>query len=168
MEDVQTRLKEATEKVYVPPWPQEATAASQRASALQARRFGKALRLLRTIAEFDGTLACAVLVPLALERLLEPQIMAFLRRAVGSPALVLERVERVVAVLPKTWFPAGGPVPRGAEPLVELLADVGRGLQAGQAGKDDDVRVLGRETVNLLSRLGAAERSARLAKALKL
>eukprot|EP00884_Botryococcus_braunii_P016142 jgi/Botrbrau1/3210/Bobra.37_2s0040.1 len=55
--DVQARLKEAVAKVHVPQWPVEATSASPRAHATQARLFGKAVRLVRNVAGFEGTLA---------------------------------------------------------------------------------------------------------------
>lgn len=166
--DIHTRLKEAVEKVHVPPWPLEATSASQRATATQARRFGKAVRLLRNIAAFEGTLSRSALTPLVLEQLVDIQVLPFLRRAVGSPKVVLERVERVVEAVPGAWFPAGGPVPKGAQGLLQLLADVGRGLQAGQCGKDEDPHDLSRRLVKLLRKLGSKERADRLSSALKL
>jgi len=57
----------------MPPWPPAAAAASPAAAALLARRFAKALRLLRALGCFEGVLARAPLAGLALERLLHQQ-----------------------------------------------------------------------------------------------
>jgi len=61
-------------ELRLPPWPPAATAAAPAAAALLARRFGKALRLLRALGAFEGVLARGPLVALALERLLHQQV----------------------------------------------------------------------------------------------
>jgi len=67
------RLAAAVGALRMPPWPPAAAAASPAAAALLARRFGKALRLLRALGCFEGVLARAPLAGLALERLLHQQ-----------------------------------------------------------------------------------------------
>ncbi len=56
LSSIRQRLERAVAGTRLPPWPPTATAASRRATIFLARRFGKALRLLRNIVAFDGVL----------------------------------------------------------------------------------------------------------------
>lgn len=74
--EVQARLQHAVDVLRVPQWPHTATAAWKQAGMLLARRFGKALRLLRAIVAFDGILAQAPLVSLAFDALITRKVTA--------------------------------------------------------------------------------------------
>lgn len=58
---VQSRLEQAIEGIALPAWPPAALAASARAEAMLAHRFGRALRLLQSVCGFEGALARGVL-----------------------------------------------------------------------------------------------------------
>lgn len=73
--EVQERLQHAVDALKVPQWPHGATAAWRQAGVLLARRFGKALRLLRAIAAFDGILAQPLLVSLAYDALITRKVL---------------------------------------------------------------------------------------------
>lgn len=70
------RLEGAVAALQLPPWPPAATSAWKRAGVLLARRFGRGVRLIRSIAAFEGVLARPLLLQLALERLLQGQVHA--------------------------------------------------------------------------------------------
>lgn len=74
--EVRARLEEAVQRLRLPKWPRAAADAWRPAAVLLARRFGKALRLMRAVAAFEGTLARGPLCALAIERLL-PQVHSF-------------------------------------------------------------------------------------------
>lgn len=104
--EVRARLEDAVQLLRLPRWPRPAAEAWRPAAVLLARRFGKALRLLRAVATFEGTLARGPLCTLAFDRLL-PQVhmkcsthtchASFGVRFIGAPVfssrLVLLQVE---------------------------------------------------------------------------
>ena len=67
---------------------------------------------------------------LALERLLAQQLLSYARAASANLAVAADRASRLAAALPQEWFPAGAPPPRGAEGLLELLANLARAALA--------------------------------------
>lgn len=71
--EVRARLEAAVARLRMPKWPRAAADAWRPAAVLLARRFGKALRLLRAITAFEGTLARGPLCSLAFNALL-PQV----------------------------------------------------------------------------------------------
>lgn len=68
------RLSDAVTQARVPAWNGEAVRASRRAQLVAGRRFGRALRLARNIAAFDGVIAQEPLVNLLIDRLLQQQV----------------------------------------------------------------------------------------------
>ena len=68
------RLTEAAADARLPPWPLAATAASSRAAVFLASSFGKALRLLASIAAFSGVLAPSELQQLAFDNVIRRQV----------------------------------------------------------------------------------------------
>lgn len=70
---VEAKLQAAAQALELPPWPSAATQACHHAADLLARRFGKAARLLASLAAFEGTLARSTLASLALSSVL-PQV----------------------------------------------------------------------------------------------
>lgn len=67
----QQRLADAVQAAAVPAFPPAATQAHARTRAVLARRFGKAVRVLRSVAAFDGVLERPWLLRLALGDLLQ-------------------------------------------------------------------------------------------------
>ena len=70
---VEVKLTEATERMSVPPWPRAAVAASPAAMQTQLRRFGRAMRMLRSLAAFDGAIPAGTLRALALDSIFSRQ-----------------------------------------------------------------------------------------------
>ncbi|KAK9839474.1 hypothetical protein WJX81_004262 [Elliptochloris bilobata] len=166
------RLSDAVAALRLPPWPPAATAAAPQAAALLARRFGKALRLLRALGAFDGVLARGPLLSLALERLLHQQMLPYLRAAAADLPLAVGRMERLAGALRPEWF-AGGPPPAAA-PLLEYVGVLARALEQ-QRGSDASLgngaagghavskpKVLAGRLAAVLAPLGDAARAARL------
>ena len=71
---VTTKLRDTVDRLLVPPWPSAAVAVSSIATAVRARRFGRAVRLLANIAAFDGALPAATLAELALRDVVQQQV----------------------------------------------------------------------------------------------
>ena len=68
------KLREAAQRVVVPAWPRAAVAASPAAAQAQGRRFGRAVRLLRSLAAFEGAVPSAPLRALALDTIFAGQV----------------------------------------------------------------------------------------------
>lgn len=84
--EVRERLEEAVEQLHLPPWPAAAAQAHPPASAILGQRFGKGLRLLAAVASFEGVLAREHLVSIAMDKLVNRQVLCrlgFLRRPHG-------------------------------------------------------------------------------------
>ncbi|GAB4819481.1 hypothetical protein N2152v2_006527 [Parachlorella kessleri] len=163
---VQSRLESAIASVALPAWPPQALAASPRAEAFLSHRFGRALRLLRAVCGFEGTLARGVLQDLALQRLVSQQLMPFIRVAASDTAKAADRVQRVVTLLPTAWF-QGGPL-RGCEGLLDFINTMARSLeaQAGEAEAKAAHAAAAKQLSGALLRLGGdTARANRLAKA---
>eukprot|EP00951_Prasinocladus_malaysianus_P008898 scaffold64736_cov45-Prasinocladus_malaysianus.AAC.1 len=56
--------------------------------------------------------------------------LPYVRSAGNDAALGLERLERLVAHLPREWFPAGGAVPRAAEALAGAAESLARTVES--------------------------------------
>jgi hypothetical protein len=89
--EVHTRLEHAVNRLRLPQWPRGGAAAWKPAAVLQARRFGKALRLLRAIAAFDGVLMQGSLVSLAFDGLISCKVSKFHPASSCLHALALQR-----------------------------------------------------------------------------
>ncbi|CAL8463414.1 g2948 [Coccomyxa elongata] len=155
--EVRARLEDAVGQVRLPRWPRPAAEAWRPAAVLLARRFGKALRLLRAVAAFEGTLARGPLCTLAFDRLL-PQVMPYLQTAAADVPVALDRAERVAAALPAPWFEAG-PL-KSASPLMEFLNGLARHLESQRADKRN--APLAQRLAQTLAKLGDTGRADRL------
>jgi GC-rich sequence DNA-binding factor len=160
---VQAKLEAAAGAAELPSWPPAALAASRRASAAAARRFGRAVRLLRAAVALRGALPADALRQLAIGKILHGVLLPYVRGAAADPASLAGRAGRVVAALPGEWLQGG--VPRGAEALAELLVAVARGME-GRAG-DPGARSAGApaasQLARVLERLGDEASARRLA-----
>lgn len=74
---VQVKLTEAAQRMFVPPWPRAAVAVAPIAIQTQGRRFGRAVRLLRSIAAFEGAMPSATLRSLALDTIFARQVRSW-------------------------------------------------------------------------------------------
>jgi GC-rich sequence DNA-binding factor len=161
MEAARARLAAAAAEAEPPAWPAAALAASRRAEAHAAWRFGRTLRLLRSAAAFDGVLPPEWLRPLALEALVGRALLPHARAAAADPLRLSARLARIVAALPPAWLAAGAP--RGAEGLAELAELAARQLE-GQAGAAGAAAAAERACA-VLRALGNAATAERLAAA---
>ncbi len=93
---VREQLTSAAADARLPPWPLAATAASGRAAVFLAARFGKALRLLASIAAFSGVLAPQELQQLAFDNVIRRQVAprSGLAHAVCCLSLQSARMQR--------------------------------------------------------------------------
>jgi hypothetical protein len=166
MRQVQSKLEAAVGGLALPAWPPAALAASRRAAVHVAHRFGRGLRLLAAVCAFDGSLPRGALQRLALDRLVQQQLLPYARSAMGTPALSADRAARILAALPDDWFRGIAP-PRGSEGLVELLSTLARLLesQAGAAGGAAALTGAARQVAAALLKLGDAPRANKLSKA---
>ena len=162
---MQSKLEAAVEGLALPAWPPAALAASRRAAVHVAHRFGRGLRLLAAVCAFDGSLPRGALQRLALDRLVQQQLLPYARSAMGTPSLAADRAARILAALPDDWFRGIAP-PRGSEGLVELLSTLARLLesQAGAAGGTAPTGAA-RQVAAALLKLGDAPRANKLSKA---
>ena len=71
---VEMKLSEAAQRMLVPAWPRAAVAVSPVAIQAQGRRFGRAVRLLRSIAAFEAAMPSAPLRALALDTIFSRQV----------------------------------------------------------------------------------------------
>ncbi|KAK9800230.1 hypothetical protein WJX73_001691 [Symbiochloris irregularis] len=159
---VTSKLQAAARALQLPPWPQAATQACPAAGDLLARRFGKACRLLKGLAAFEGTLARGTLKGMAWSSIL-PQVMPHIRAASGNPALVADRAHRLLSAVPPAWLAGGAAAQSGVSPLVDCLTSVARSMQSShkQAAAADSLTA-GR-LAELLTKLGSKEEGKRLA-----
>ncbi len=153
----------------VPPWPAAATASSTLAAGVQMLRFTRAARLLAGIMCFRELVSQQLLIRLGLGRLLQVELLPFLRAAAvaGSGALgaAVARAEMVVLGLPLEWFQQGG-APAEAAGLVDLLAGLARALESGRGEADGvDRGALARRLAPLLLHIGSTDKAQRLAAA---
>ena len=89
---VQVKLEEATERLFVPPWPSAAVKVSPTAVTFQQRRFGRAARLLRSIAAFEGAVPTGTLRRIALTSVIQRQAcLTWLQRATAVVILLMCR-----------------------------------------------------------------------------
>ena len=72
--DVVSRLETTVKATRLPAWGPAAAAASAQVRTFSAARFGRALRVMRSVAAFEGVLARGVLHSLALDSLLSRQV----------------------------------------------------------------------------------------------
>lgn len=150
---VERRLEAAADSATLPPWPPAALTASGRARAHLARRFGRALRVLRVLSAFEGVLSRAMLQRLALERVVESSALGYVRAAAGSTPLAVSRAARLAEALPAEWFKAGAP--RSLAGLMDLMRSLARSLAAqATAGGAAQGRDSAQRLVGALQRLG--------------
>lgn len=128
-------LQEAAGRAMVPPWPPAALSASGLAAGVQMLRFMRAARLLAGLMAFKELVSQQLLMQLGLGRLLQVELLPFVRAAVGAGpgglAAAVARAEAVVGSIPGEWFQQGG-CPAEATPLVDLLGALARSLESGR------------------------------------
>lgn len=165
---VTAKLQAAAQTVKLPPWPSAATQACPYAHELLARRYGKAVRLLRSIAAFVGTLPRATLTNIAFNTIL-PQVLPYIRSASANAALTADRAQRLVGALPGIWLAAGSSSPN-VKALVECLTSVARSMHSSSKASVTgslDAGMTAARLSRMLQVLGAAEEAKRLTKSFR-
>lgn len=101
---VRQRLEDAVRSVALPSFPPPATQAHSRTRAILARRFGRAVRILGSLACFADKLDSAWLAQQALVKLVQQKLMPYLRSAAAEPRVALARLAKVVDAVPDQWI----------------------------------------------------------------
>eukprot|EP00898_Chlorokybus_atmophyticus_P003611 jgi/Chlat1/4250/Chrsp27S04319 len=160
---VRSRLTQTIAEFVLPAWPPAALAASPTAGALSARRFGNALKLLRSLLLWEEVLAESMLRTLLLHSLLSSKMIPHLRAFLpAAPADALSRAERVAAAISiQRWFADANAQPLLA-PFAEFLAALAKCLEHRQERGAGEAQGMARRLMKLLTAAQDHDRAKRL------
>lgn len=170
--DVKSRLADAVAKSQVPAWTLAVISAVPSARRLASQRFGAALRLVRCIATWHEVVARPVLDRLAIEELVDSQLLPHLRTLVPTVHDAVSRTEQLLAALKTLWIGPSATSQTSIQmaPLVSYVGTLARTLESRKVGGTplDEVLGLARRIKQMLVGLNEYDKARSVAKKFQL